>query len=697
MLEKLLSPDAVAVIGASRTPGKVGHEILANLVNQGFGGTIVPINPTTDEILGLKCYPSLKESGVKIDLAVIAVANARVSDAIADSLGAGAGAICVITAGFKEVGHEGAELEKKIAKQVRDGGARLLGPNCLGLLNTHRRMNASFAKAMPPTGAISVMSQSGALCTAILDLAIERNMGLSKLISIGNKADLDETALVEALADDPETRVIVAYLESIESGKDFVRTAAETARSKPVVVFKSGTSSAGAKAASSHTGSLAGADIAYGAAFKRSGILRAPTFESMFDYASALAMQPLPKGKRVAIITNAGGPGIMAADAVEHSGLQVASLDKGLMDELAKKLPDAASVANPIDVLGDAQADRYADAVAAAQQDPNVDAIVVLLTPQAMTESVETARAISENRGTKPMLVSFMGGADVLPGRTELLELGIPEYPSPERAVAALRAMVEYAEWREQPPRVVARFPVNRRRAERVLHRCTRTGQFQVGEAAAKDVMRAYNFNVPPGRIAATADDAVDVAVKVGLPVAMKIVSPDIVHKSDMGGVKLNLSTPGEVRDAFDLMMLRISKKAPDAKLLGVYIEKMGSRGREVILGMTRDPQFGPMLMFGLGGIFVEIMKDVTFHLAPITAQEALEMLRNTKSYALLEGARGRARVDIDAIANCLQRLSQLVTDFPQIKEMDINPLIVGEVGTEPVVADARITLSKPS
>ena len=697
MLEKLLSPDAVAVIGASRTPGKVGHEILANLVNQGFEGTIVPINPTTDEILGLKCYPSLKESGIKIDLAVIAVANARVSDAIADSLGAGAGAICVITAGFKEVGHEGAELEKQIAKQVRDGGARLLGPNCLGLLNTHRRMNASFAKAMPPAGAISVMSQSGALCTAILDLAIERNMGLSKLISIGNKADLDETALVEALADDPETRVIVAYLESIESGKDFVRTAAETARTKPVVVFKSGTSSAGAKAASSHTGSLAGADIAYGAAFKRSGILRAPTFESMFDYASALAMQPLPKGKRVAIITNAGGPGIMAADAVEHSGLQVAGLDKDLMDALAKKLPDAASVANPIDVLGDAQADRYADAVAAAQQDPNVDAIVVLLTPQAMTESVETARAISENRGTKPMLVSFMGGADVLPGRKELLELGIPEYPSPERAVAALRAMVEYAEWREQPPRVVARFPVNRRRAERVLHRCVRTGQLQVGEAAAKDVMRAYNFNVPPGRIAATADDAVDVAVKVGLPVAMKIVSPDIVHKSDMGGVKLNLSTPGEVRDAFDLMMLRISKKAPDANLLGVYIEKMGSRGREVILGMTRDPQFGPMLMFGLGGIFVEIMKDVTFHLAPITAQEALEMLRNTKSYALLEGARGRARVDIDAIANCLQRLSQLVTDFPQIKEMDINPLIVGEVGTEPVVADARITLSKPS
>ena len=697
MLEKLISPDAVAVIGASRTPGKVGHEILANLVNCGFGGTLVPINPNTDEILGLRCFPSLKESGTTIDLSIIAVANALVSDAITDSLHAGAGAICVITAGFKEVGHEGAELEKKITMQVRAGGARLLGPNCLGLLNTHRRMNASFAKGMPPTGAISVMSQSGALCTAILDLAIARNMGLSKLISVGNKADLDETALVEALAEDPETRVIVAYLESIESGKDFVRAAAEAARKKPVVVFKSGTSSAGAKAASSHTGSLAGADIAYGAAFKQSGILRAPTFESMFDYATALAMQPLPKGNRVAIITNAGGPGIMAADAVEHSGLEVATLDNTVMGGLAKSLPDAASVANPIDVLGDAQADRYAAALAAVQQDGNSDAIVVLLTPQAMTQIVETARAISQNRGGKPILVSFMGGKSVSPGREELLALGIPEYPSPERAVAALRAMVEYAEWKKMPPRRVARFPVNRRRAERVFHRCFRTAQYQMGEAAAKDVMRAYNFNVPPGRIAATADHAVDLAIKIGFPVAMKILSPDIIHKSDLGGVKLNLSTPDDVRDAFDLMMLRIGKRMPNALLQGAYIEKMGSRGREVILGMTRDPQFGPMLMFGLGGIFVEIMKDVTFHLAPITAQEALEMLRSTKSYALLQGARGSGRVDIDAIAGCLQRLSQLVTDFPQIQEMDINPLIVGEVGTEPVVADARITLSRPT
>jgi len=320
----------------------------------------------------------------------------------------------------------------------------------------------------------------------------------------------------------------------------------------------------------------------------------------------------------------------------------------------------------------------------------------VILTPQSMTQPTATARAIAKSAdGKKPVLVSFMGGVEVTPGREVLIENRLPEYVSPERAVAALKSMWEYAQWRQMPPRVVARFPVNRRRVERILNRSLRSGEAQMGEAAAKDIMRAYGFNVPEGRIAMTADDAVETAVKIGFPVAMKIASPDIVHKSDLGGVKLGLSTPDEVRDAYDLMMLRIGRQMPEARLNGVYVEQMCPRGREVILGVTRDPQFGPMLMFGLGGIFVEIMKDVTFHLAPITAQEAEEMLRNTKSYALLEGARGQGRVDIAAIADCLQRLSQLVTDFPLIEQMDINPLIVGPLGTEPVVADARIALAR--
>ncbi|HNR31995.1 MAG TPA: acetate--CoA ligase family protein, partial [Candidatus Hydrogenedentes bacterium] len=414
--------------------------------------------------------------------------------------------------------------------------------------------------------------------------------------------------------------------------------------------------------------------------------------------AMALAMQPLPKGDNVAVITNAGGPGIMAADAIETRGLKVQPLHHEISSSLKEKLPAAASVGNPIDVLGDADPDRYAIALDAALDDTSVDGIVVILTPQAMSKPAETARAVIQRiRGTKPVLAAFMGGADVLPARDEFVAANLPDYPAPERAVAALKAMCDYAAWRRRPPRVVTRFPVNRRRVERVLSRMARSGRFEVGEADAKEILRAYDFNVPPGQIARDAEEAVAVADRVGYPVAMKIVSPDIIHKSDFGGVRLWLSNAGQVLDAFDLMMVRIARRAPEAKLTGVYIERMCKPGREVILGMHRDPQFGPMLMFGLGGIFVEVMKDVSFHLAPITQEEAMEMLMGTRSYALLKGARGQGAVDLGGIAGALQRISQLATDFPRIVEMDINPFIVGEVGTQPVVADARLTLAEAS
>jgi len=446
MLEALLKPNAVAVIGASKTPGKVGHEILANLIEGGFEGDIVPVNPTAPEVLGLTCYPDLKASEKHIDLSVIAVPTKFVRQAVIDSIEAGAKAITIITAGFKEVGAEGAKLESDLAAYCTSRGARLLGPNCLGLINAHHKMNASFAKHMPTPGGITVMSQSGALCTAILDWARERHLGLAKLISMGNKADLSETEFLTAFAKDDETKVIVGYLESIVAGDAFIKAAETAAAQKPVVIFKSGVTAAGGKAASSHTGSLAGADAGYAAAFKRSGIIRADTFEAMFDYATAFAMQPLPKGRRVAIITNAGGPGIMAADAVELSGLEVTALASSTATALAKKLPAAASVGNPIDVLGDADPERYADALNAAQDDDSVDAIIVILTPQAMTNPLETARAIQSNtRNEKPILVSFMGGADVTPGREELVAANLPDYPAPERAVAALKAMVDYA------------------------------------------------------------------------------------------------------------------------------------------------------------------------------------------------------------------------------------------------------------
>ena len=696
MLEPLLSPKAIAVIGASRSPGKVGHEILANLKDGGFAGTIIPVNPSAEEILGLPCYPDLKSAKTRIDLSVIAVPAPSVKAAVTASLDAGAKAIAIITAGFKEVDAEGADLEQEIAKLCRSRGARLLGPNCLGLINAHHAMNASFATQMPTPGGISVMSQSGALCTAILDWAAARHLGLATLISMGNKADLSESDFLNAFAEDPETKVIVGYVESIVAGHEFMKAAENASSKKPVVVFKAGITQAGAKAASSHTGSLAGADIAYGAAFRRSGIVRADTFEAMFDFATAFAMQPLPKGRRVAIITNAGGPGIMAADAVEGAGMEVGTLAGGTATALKKKLPAAASVGNPIDVLGDADPDRYVAALTAAETDPSVDGIVVILTPQAMTQPAETARAIAANkRGEKPILVCFMGGEDVMPGRDELVAANLPDYTSPDRAVAALRAMVDYAEWLDRPPRIVTRFPVNRRRVERIIHRHLKTNRLQVGEAQAKAVLRAYDFNVPLGHTATTAEEALEAAEKIGYPVAMKIVSPDIIHKSDIGGVQLNLDDEETLHDAFDLMMLRTREKMPDAHIEGVYLEKMCRRGREVILGMSRDPQFGPMLMFGLGGIFVEVLKDVAFHIAPITEDEAQKMLESTKSFALLKGVRGQRCVDLAAIAVSLQRISQLVTDFPQIAEMDINPFIVGEVGAESIAADARITLTQ--
>lgn len=697
-LGALIEPGSVAVVGASRTPGKVGHDILANIVEGGFAGRVVPVNPAARSILGLPCFPGIGEAGPPVDLAVIALPVAEVSRAAAECIRAGARALVVVTAGFRETGPEGAALERELARLCAAHAVRLLGPNCLGLINTGCGLNASFAGRMPRAGGISVFSQSGALCTAILDHAAGRGLGLAKLVSIGNKADVSEVDLLRALAADEQTRVVVGYLENIATGDAFLEAAEEASSIKPVVLMKAGTTAAGMRAATSHTGALAGAEIAFGAAFRRTGIIRADLFESLLDHATALAMQPLPRGDRVLIVTNAGGPGTMAADAVERAGLRVAALGRNTAAALRAQLPPAAGTGNPVDVLGDADPARYAAALAAARDDEAVDAILVLLTPQAMTRARETARAVASClTGEKPVLAAFMGGREVLPGREELVAAGLPEYPSPERAVAALAAMRSYAAWRERPPRVVTRFRVNRRRVERIISRRIKSGHFQLGEVKAKSILSAYGFQVPEGALASSADEAVEVAEHVGYPVAMKVVSPDIVHKSDVGGVRVGIATSEAVADAFDLLSLRVSQRAPEARLEGIYVERMVPRGLEVILGMTRDPHFGPMLMFGLGGIFVEVMKDVAFHLAPITEAEALQMLSSTRSWEVLRGARGRRGVDIGAVAAGLQRISQLATDFPAIAELDINPLLVHGPGTEPVVADARIALARPA
>jgi acetyl coenzyme A synthetase (ADP forming)-like protein len=695
MLDSLFNPSSIAVIGASSVEGKVGNALLSNLIDGGYDGKIVPVNPKSKEIMGIKCYGSLSEYHEKVDMSVIAVPVKFVKPAVAESISSGAGAVTIITAGFKEVDKEGARLEREIAELCRSKGVRLLGPNVLGVMNTHHKMNATFAHNMPEKGGISVISQSGAVCAAILDWAVSSKLGMSKLISIGNKADINEIDMLEWLSEDERTSVIVGYLESIVDGKKFIQTAEKATSKKPVIILKVGTTAAGVKAASSHTGSLAGTDVAYGAAFRRSGVIRADSFEQLFDFAKALDMQPLPRGHSVAIVTNAGGPGIICADAVENAGMSVAQLDHQSATALKKKLPEAASIGNPIDVLGDADPDRYHVAIKTALESDAVDAVITILTPQTMTKAFDTAKTITElSHASKPILACFMGGRDVLPGRAELVSKRLPDYTSPERVALSLKAMYEYSLWRERPARVLTRYPVNKRRVERILKMYKNMRRSQVGEAEAKKILRAYGFDIPNGELCASADQAVETAEYIGYPVAMKIVSRDIIHKSDIGGVKINLQDSEAVRDAYDLMMMRIKRLSPDIRLEGVYVEEMASKGREVILGMSRDPQFGPMMMFGLGGIFVEVMKDVSFNLAPITKNEAMQMLEATKSYEYLLGIRGQAEVDIESIAIALQRMSQLVTDFPQIKEMDINPFIVGTMGVQSVAADARITLS---
>lgn len=696
MLEHLLTPKSIAVIGASQTEGKVGHEVVSNLLTCGFEGSIYPINPKADQILDLPVYRTVSACPGDVDLCIVAVPTPAVIPSVREAINVGVRAFIVLTAGFREVGAEGRALEEELCALCAKHGARLMGPNCIGLINTAHKLNASFSPAWPVEGGMSVISQSGALCVAILDWAASRRIGLGSVVSLGNKADLSEVDFLEALAKDDNTKVIAGYLESVTDGDKFLRTAEQAATLKPVVILKAGVTQAGARAASSHTGSLAGADMAYGAALRRAGIIRAQQFEDLFDYALAFSTQPLPEGTGVAVLTNAGGPGIMAADAIESLDLKMAELTKATQERLRKVLPAAAAVDNPVDVIGDAEPDRFANAFRLVQEDPNVQVVVVLVTPQNMTQPLQLAEDLAAaHTGDKPVLTAFMGGDAMTDAHQRLMALNIPNYSSPERAIRAVRAMCDYAAWRQRPPRVVVRFPVNHRRVERILRWHDRMELRQVAEVEAKEILQAYGFDVPQGGLVTTGDAAVELAERVGYPVVMKIVSPDIIHKSDFGGVRLNLANAEQVRDAFDLMMLRVRRRSPNAHVRGVYIEQMGTRGREVILGMTRDPVFGPMLMFGLGGIFVEVMKDVTFHLAPITAAEAMQMLKNTRSYALLKGARGQASVDLESIAQGLQRISQLVMEYPRIVELDINPFIVGDVGTTPYVADARISLKE--
>ena len=699
-IDRLFTPSSVAVVGASRQEGKTGHEILISLIRGGFEGDIYPVNPKADEIEGLPCYHDLSAIESAPDLVVVVVPKGHVKSVIEQAARRGTKAAIIITAGFKESGEEGERLEREIVRTARRAGMRLVGPNCLGIMVPGRKLNASFGGDLPAAGAIGYFSQSGSLLASIVDMARAEGIGFSKCISIGNKADINELDILRYFGRDDETRVIAGYLETITDGDAFVREAERISREKPILLMKAGETGAGREAASSHTGRLAGTQQAYEVVFERSGIVRCESILAQFDYARALADQPLPEGRSVAVIANAGGPGIMAADALEGEGLTLAHLSEETQTALAEQVPGAANVANPIDVLGDALAGTYESALRLALADANVHAVLAILSPHAMTECNATAEAIvraARENSEKPVVACFLGAGRVKQALGILQEGGIPQYPSPERAVRALRVMAKYQRWTNRPKRVVKLFPVNRRKVEQIISRALRRGQTEIPETDASDILEAYGFVTPRGQVATSADQAANLADQIGYPVVLKIWSPDILHKTEVDGVKAGLAGRQEVMDAFDLMMYRIPKKRPEADILGCLVQETVSGGTEVYLGMQRDPRFGPLMMFGMGGIMVETLKDVAFHLAPLTAEEAREMLASTRTYQLLGGGEEgeRPRVDLDALAEGLQRLSQLVTEFPQIQEMDINPYVVGPEGTKPVAVDARITVAE--
>jgi acetyltransferase len=696
--ESFFNPKSIAVVGASRRKGKVGCEVLANMISAGYEGTIFPVNPRAETIQGLKCYPDVKSIGQVPELVVIVVPAKIVPAVMRQCARIGVKSVVIITAGFKEVGKEGRELEEQIVQIAKQAGIRVIGPNCLGVIAPGHKLNASFSGDLPVEGVTGYLSQSGALLAAVIDMSNANGIGFSKLVSVGNKADVNELDVIQALGEDPDTKVIAGYLESITDGNAFVSQAEAISAEKPILLMKPGGTEAGAKAASSHTGSLTGDDTAYECVFERAGIIRCDSLKSQVDYIQAFANQPLPAGTNIAVISNAGGAGIMAADAIERKDLTFAKLSYDTIAKLATNLPSAASLQNPVDVLCDALADRYEFALSVALDDPNVDIALVLLTPQAMTDPVATARAvvkIASRKTGKLILACFLGASKMEEGTRILREGKIPCYDSPETAITTIKHMTDYVRWRSRPKRVVELFRVNRRRAETTIEKHIRKGICQIGEVGSKEILEAYGFTIPKGSVATTPEQAANIARQLGFPVVLKIWSPQIVHKTDVGGVRLGLESPEEVIDAFDLMMYRTSQKLPDADILGVLVQEMVKRGREVILGMKREPQFGPLMMFGMGGIMVEVLKDVSFYLAPLTAEEAKQMLVSTKTYQMLKGVRGQKGVDIDTIAEGLQRLSQLATEFPQIQEVDINPYVVGPKGTTPIAVDARMTLEK--
>lgn len=700
-LHGLFSPRTIAVIGASTAPGSVGNDIARNLVQSDFSGEVHLVNPKTDTLLGQVCYPSIDAISGPIDLAIIIVPAKIVPAVLREAGERMVRAAVIISSGFKESGPEGAVLESEIAAIAEEFRISVLGPNCLGFINPGAYLNASFASTIPANGSIAFFSQSGALTSAFLDLSKGR-LGFSLFASIGNKAVTDERALLEHLFKDERTKTIGMYTENLSDASRLIalgRQNLHEKRPKPVVALKSGTTPAGTKASSSHTGAVAGGDAAYDALFRQAGMFRAESFEELMDLLLVLDQNPVPVGKRVAIVTNAGGLGVLATDAAVDSGLELAKLGRETVKALQEALPPAANTHNPIDVLGDALADRYAKALRIVASDESVDLLLVILTPQTMTESERTALEIAKIRKVHPKLpivTVFSGAALVHAGQLALRKAGIPNLLYPESAAKMLGKLAAFGEWqrtlRDEKPGEYGR---DIDRARRVLSDAEARGQLQLGEQSAMEFLSAYHFPFLKTRLVTNRDEAANFAHELGAPIALKIASPDIIHKSDAGGVLLGVR-PEEVDVAYEHLLATVQANVPDARIEGVMaVEMAKAGGREVLLGLKREPGLGTLVVVGLGGIHVETFKDIAMRFAPLLPSDIDAMLEELKSLPLLIGSRGEAGIDLGQLKEYIARLSQVAIDFPEIAELDINPILAFPDGDAFRVLDSRLRIAK--
>lgn len=675
-ISQFFDPDRVAIIGATERKGSVGAAIVRNILD-GFDGELIPVNPNVDDVFGVPAYNTIREAE-DVDLAIVSVPPDSVLEVLEDCAVAGITNIVVITAGFGEMSETGVDREVRLRELAAEFDLSIVGPNSLGVMSTPRGLNATFGPDQPLDGNVSLLSQSGAFITAVIDWASAHAIGFKDVVSLGNKAVLDEIDFMQFWGRDPDTDVIVGYLEGIEDGREFIDTAREISDETPVLMIKTGRTDAGARAASSHTGALAGSDRAYTAGFRQSGVLRMHSIEELFDAAHILAEQPLPPGNRVAIVTNAGGPGVIATDTVGESLLEMADFTETTDERLGETLPAGANAHNPVDILGDADVERFRTTIEIVLEDSNVDAVLVIAAPTAVLEF----DAIAEQFATEfdstniPVSTCFMGGDRVRKPRNRLMRCGIPSYFDPKRAVRALDTLAQYDQIRETTWGEPTSFEVDRDRVATILEEATAHPNNRLG-VEAMELLEAYGIPIPDYEIVDSPSDAQTAAERIGPPVAMKIVSPDVVHKTDIGAVAVDVELD-DVEDRYEEIITRTRNYQPNATIQGVQIQELVDidSGVETIVGMNRDSQFGPVLLFGLGGIFVEVLEDTTVRIAPITRQEAEGMLDDIRATSLLRGVRGRESVDIDGIIESLQRLSQLVTDFPAILELDINPLV---------------------